>query len=147
MVCPWDHLKLILTQTPDYTFTIPPQKFLKDQRPNDGKLDPAMFLKHGLSEPKIRLKKDDFSYDFQNTWEEPIQPTESTILYQIALFLAHTWDKVYYDLCGREKPPAINKCKHSMLHNGEWVQYRNEFLLDRKVPTTNLRILASRKVS
>jgi hypothetical protein len=60
------------------------RKIFEIKETHESKINPGLFLKQTLSDPKIQLKKYDFPLDSSNGWEEPLQPTESKILFWMA---------------------------------------------------------------
>jgi len=51
-----------------------------------------------------------------------------------------------YDIIDMKVPERKSNTKRMMLHDDKWVPYKNEYLINRTAPFTNMRFLAKKNV-
>ena len=112
-----------------------------------GKIDESLFSRtDNRINHRPSIKKLDYPFAFEGTWEEPIDASELFITYFIALKLCDGIDKVLYDYLDLKKPIKKIQTKRMMLQDDKWVPYKNEYMINREPPMTNLRLLAKRNL-
>lgn len=115
---------------------------------NTGEINPNLPLKKKVESPKIFLKKYDFPIESEGDWEDPIRPAENPHLFMMAYWISLSIDFVKYQIFSfgrlQNLPQKKSKSRQVMFYDNKWVEYRNELLIGRRIPHTNLRILANK---
>ena len=114
---------------------------------SSGKLDESQFSRtDDRQNSRPSIKKYDYPFYFEGTWEEPINSDEFSITYRITLKLCDCIDWLMYDIIDMKVPERKSNTKRMMLHDDKWVPYKNEYLINRTAPFTNMRFLAKKNV-